>query len=86
MTSNSVSGPEAEPTLRMGGIRKVYQLGDNEVVALDHAELTVAAELRQHKRRPGSIVKLHQILKPYGFSRANFKKNINDAATALPAV
>jgi putative ABC transport system ATP-binding protein len=44
MTSTSVGISVAEPTLRMGGIRKVYRLGDNEVVALEHAELTVAAD------------------------------------------
>jgi putative ABC transport system ATP-binding protein len=44
MTSTSVGISVAEPTLRMGGIRKVYRLGDDEVVALDHAELTVAAD------------------------------------------
>ena len=31
------------PALRMSDVRKVYRLGDNEVVALDHATLTVAA-------------------------------------------
>ena len=33
----------ATPALRMTDVRKVYRLGDNEVVALDHASLTVAA-------------------------------------------
>ncbi len=32
------------PALRMSDVRKVYRLGDNEVVALDHATLTVAAD------------------------------------------
>jgi putative ABC transport system ATP-binding protein len=30
-----------EPALRMRGVRKTYQLGDEEVVALDHVNLTV---------------------------------------------
>ncbi len=33
-----------QPTLVMSDIRKVYQVGDTEVVALDHAELTVEAD------------------------------------------
>ncbi len=31
----------AEPALRMSSVRKTYQLGDEEVVALDHVNLTV---------------------------------------------
>jgi len=33
-----------EPALRMEGVRKTYQVGDEEVVALDHADLTVASD------------------------------------------
>ena len=40
-TTSTANGTSGEPTLRMDGIRKVYRMGDNEVVALDHAELTV---------------------------------------------
>ncbi|MDH4148558.1 MAG: ABC transporter ATP-binding protein [Acidimicrobiia bacterium] len=32
------------PALRMSDVRKVYRMGDDEVVALDHATLTVAAD------------------------------------------
>ncbi len=35
---------EATPALQMADIRKVYRMGDNEVVALDHASLTVGAD------------------------------------------
>ena len=31
------------PALRMEGVRKTYEVGDEEVVALDHADLTVEA-------------------------------------------
>lgn len=41
MTTSTANGTSGVPTLRMDGIRKVYRMGDNEVVALDHAELTV---------------------------------------------
>lgn len=42
-TPASASGATAtaEPALRMRGVRKTYQLGDEEVVALDHVNLTV---------------------------------------------
>lgn len=44
-TSTPASGTgttaTAEPALRMSGVRKTYQLGDEEVVALDHVNLTV---------------------------------------------
>ena len=33
-----------QPALHMSDVRKVYQMGDEEVVALDHAELTVAPD------------------------------------------
>ena len=33
-----------QPALTMEGVRKVYRMGDTEVVALDHAELTVATD------------------------------------------
>ena len=32
------------PALRLSGVRKVYRIGDSEVVALDHTTLTVAAD------------------------------------------
>lgn len=32
------------PALQMRNVRKVYSMGDNDVVALDHAELSVAAD------------------------------------------
>lgn len=32
------------PGLRMEGVRKIYRVGDEEVVALDHADLTVGAD------------------------------------------
>jgi putative ABC transport system ATP-binding protein len=32
------------PALQMSDVRKVYSMGDNEVVALDHATLTVGAD------------------------------------------
>jgi putative ABC transport system ATP-binding protein len=34
----------ATPALQMTDVRKVYRMGDNEVVALDHATLTVGAD------------------------------------------
>jgi putative ABC transport system ATP-binding protein len=33
-----------EPALKMRDVRKVYQVGDSEVVALDHATLTVGSD------------------------------------------
>lgn len=33
-----------QPALRMQGVRKVYPAGDEEVVALDHVDLTVAGD------------------------------------------
>ncbi|MFP5489169.1 MAG: ABC transporter ATP-binding protein [Acidimicrobiia bacterium] len=33
-----------QPALKMSDVRKVYQVGDSEVVALDHATLTVGAD------------------------------------------
>lgn len=32
------------PALRLSDVRKIYQMGDSEVVALDHASLTVAPD------------------------------------------
>lgn len=45
-TSNapSVTAAASPPALQMTDIRKVYRMGDNEVVALDHATLTVSAD------------------------------------------
>ena len=34
----------AQPALKMTDVRKVYQVGDSQVVALDHATLTVGAD------------------------------------------
>ncbi len=44
--SRTPSQPPADPppALQMTDIRKVYRLGDNEVVALDHASLTVGVD------------------------------------------
>lgn len=45
-TSNAPSGTATSPApaLQMTDIRKVYRMGDNEVVALDHATLTVGGD------------------------------------------
>ncbi|MFN8019374.1 MAG: ABC transporter ATP-binding protein [Acidimicrobiales bacterium] len=46
-TSTSTDAPTAgtgEPALRMEGVRKTYQVGDEEVVALDHATLEVGSD------------------------------------------
>lgn len=40
----AVSGAAASPALRMEAVRKVYEVGDEEVVALDHASITVAPD------------------------------------------
>ena len=32
------------PALQMEGVRKTYKVGDEEVVALDHADLTVGSD------------------------------------------
>ena len=40
-TSTAVAAP---PPLRMHDVRKVYRVGDSDIVALDHATLTVAAD------------------------------------------
>jgi putative ABC transport system ATP-binding protein len=34
---------DTEPVLRLEAVRKVYRMGDADIVALDHADLTVAA-------------------------------------------
>ena len=39
-----MSDADTEPALEMEGVRKVYEVADEEVVALDHAELTVASD------------------------------------------
>ena len=40
---SDVAGTAAGPALRLDGVRKVYTMGDgSEIVALDHASLTVA--------------------------------------------
>jgi putative ABC transport system ATP-binding protein len=36
--------PDATPALEMEGVRKVYEVADEEVVALDHAELTLGSD------------------------------------------
>jgi len=38
------SAPTTTPALHMADVRKVYRMADSEVVALDHAELTVAGD------------------------------------------
>jgi putative ABC transport system ATP-binding protein len=38
------STPYAAPALRMEGVRKVYPTGDDQVVALDHVNLTLASD------------------------------------------
>ena len=45
-SSNTTSGVATDPApaLRMSDVRKVYRMGDAEVVALDHATLTVASD------------------------------------------
>jgi putative ABC transport system ATP-binding protein len=45
MTENTPGpAPETVPALRMEDVRKVYVMGDDEVVALDHVTLTVASD------------------------------------------
>jgi len=39
-----VTHPDPTPALQMTAVRKVYPMGDSEVVALDHATLTVGAD------------------------------------------
>ena len=44
MTTTEIDQPDipsAEPALRLEGVRKVYRVGDEDVVALDHADLEV---------------------------------------------
>ena len=43
-TTEEQSMPASVPALRMEGVRKVYPAGDDEVVALDHVNLTVASD------------------------------------------
>ena len=44
-TSNAPSGTTTvTPALQMTDIRKVYRMGDDEVVALDHATLNVGPD------------------------------------------
>jgi putative ABC transport system ATP-binding protein len=38
------AGSDPIPALEMEGVRKVYEVADEQVVALDHAELTVASD------------------------------------------
>lgn len=38
-----MTDPPSPPALQLQGVRKVYRVGGEEVVALDHADLTVAA-------------------------------------------
>ena len=43
----TTTGPPADgagPALRMEGVRKVYEMGDEDVVALDHASLTLGPD------------------------------------------
>lgn len=39
-----MSDTDTKPALEMEGVRKVYEVADEEVVALDHAELTVGSD------------------------------------------
>ena len=39
-----MTDPSSAPALHMTDVRKTYRVGDDEVVALDHADLTVAAD------------------------------------------
>ncbi|MEZ5244752.1 MAG: ABC transporter ATP-binding protein [Acidimicrobiales bacterium] len=39
-----MTDPSSAPALHMVDVRKTYRVGDDEVVALDHADLTVAAD------------------------------------------
>ena len=39
-----MSTPDDTPALRLEDVRKTYRMGDEEVVALDHATLTLAAD------------------------------------------
>jgi putative ABC transport system ATP-binding protein len=41
-TTSTVASPTASPALRLRGVRKVYRSGDADIVAVDHASLTVA--------------------------------------------
>ena len=41
--STATAMPAASPALRMAGVRKTYRVGGDEVVALDHVDITVAA-------------------------------------------
>lgn len=43
-TPTGAASATATPALRMDGVRKVYGDGDSEVVALDHASLTLGAD------------------------------------------
>ena len=43
-TAETTDRPGGVPALHLDGVRKVYRMGDNEVVALDHASLDVAAD------------------------------------------
>jgi putative ABC transport system ATP-binding protein len=43
-TSTEPTGTTTAPALQMNDVRKVYRMGDNEVIALDHATLTVGAD------------------------------------------
>ncbi|MFZ4519359.1 MAG: ABC transporter ATP-binding protein [Microthrixaceae bacterium] len=46
MSTDTAAAPPAgsTPALRMEAVRKVYVMGDDEVVALDHASLTVGSD------------------------------------------
>ncbi len=43
-TSPSTPAADGDAALRMDGVRKVYEVGDNEVVALDRVDLTVGTD------------------------------------------
>jgi len=42
--STGAGDPDSTPALEMEGVRKVYEVADEEVVALDHADLTLASD------------------------------------------
>lgn len=39
-----MTSPSQQPALHMSDVRKVYRMGEEEIVALDHAELSVAVD------------------------------------------
>ena len=56
----------AVPALVMEEVRKVYEVADEEVVALDRADLTVASD-----GRPWSVERMSVIVSQVGKSRGD---------------